>query len=340
MDRMHLPSSLRFFVLVPLILVLAGWNTAGGEEITWTNLDDGELFSGPDKQTLVTFTGCVRLISVTTLHWNWGKGDSPGRISLFHQNGTQFGPYDPIGMNGTDGTPDALWVARPLEIIGPGTYLVSDSAPETWSQNDGSDNRGIVTIVYEPGACEGPAGEEKAPERGGTVPEGFEDAVIISRDESDPQTGDGAVPEETVPVIEQVVFTPVSREVSGGEPLYATLRVKNTGDRDLVSGYLTLRFISHDGRYASRGGRGALPLITAGEERDIPLAIRLEAPRGDGTDEDPLFCTVYGIDGTVSELMEGGYHETRGRVSLTRNDLITITGCCREPFTGVSLRGC
>jgi len=333
----------RIILLILLVLVCTGITVGETTLQNWTNSDGNQVFNGPDKPTLVTFGECVKVHTITTLHWNWGKGDEPGKISLFHKDGAAYGPYDAFGENATDGTGNALWVCRPDEILKAGTYLVSDSNPATWSQNDGSDNRGITTIRYEPVSCMNePVNSTKSAENSERkIPEGYENGVILNSVDDEAQDLDGgAITSEKVPVIDQIAFIPLYRSVTGGQNIYATLRVKNTGERDLEDGYITIRLISQDGAFSYRGGRGKLPLITVNEERDIHLIIPVLHPDADTSGTNILTCTAYLMDGTISERMSGGYFETRGRVSLPRDLQITVTGCCLEPYTTDTIRGC
>lgn len=330
-------------LLLCLFLVTGPTATVSGVTLNWTNGDQGQVYNGPDKPTIVTFNDCVKIRSITTTHWNWGKGDKPGKISLFHEDGTPYGPWDCIGENATNGATNVYWVSRPGEVLKAGTYLVTDSNPGTWSQNDGSDNRGIATIAYEPISCLNQTENLSASpdEQVMDIPDDFTDGVTLSADMADPATlSGGANLSEKEPSIEQVGFTPLYRNINGGQNVYAILRVKNTGNRDLEEGYVTIRFISQDGTYSYRGGTGKLPIITAGEERDIALIIPTEGPIRNGAVTNTLYCTVYSLDGHINELMEGGYFESRGLISLSRENLITVSGCCKEPFTEDSIRGC
>ena len=68
----------------------------------------------------------------------------------------------------------------------------------------------------------------------------------------------------------------LSSSIHGGDPVYVMLRVKNTGERALEDGYVTIRFISKDNSFSYKGGTVHHPTINFGEERDIPLIIKTE----------------------------------------------------------------
>lgn len=337
----------RLFLVLSLLLTICWTTSASGTAQTWTNENADTLFSGPDKPTLVTFNTCVKILSVTTNHWNYGQGETPGKISLNHEDGTIYGPWRAFGVNGTKNEPDVYWSFNPGEVVKAGTYLVSDTSPRTWVQNDASDNRGMVTIVTEPVPCLNATGdiplvtnetEDPAP----PVPEEIEGGVLLTPGDIDPGTLKGGTNNtETVPVIEQVGFRLLSGSIQGGDPVYAMLRVKNTGDRALEDGYVSIRLISAGDISTYRAGMGKVPIITAGEERDIPLIIPTSGPGMNETGStDTLLCTDYLLDGRIHELMEGGYFEVRGELLLSRQKVISVTGCCQEPYTVHTLRGC
>jgi hypothetical protein len=329
--------------IILFVFLVPGITIVHGDILNWTNGDNNPVYNGPDKQTIVSFHDCVKIHSISTYHYNYGKGDTPGKISLFHDDGTPYGPWGTAGEGGTDGTRSVYWISRPGEVLKPGNYLVTDSSPGTWAQNDGSDNRGIVTIEYEPVPCDPDSGDiNSSPDTmAPAIPEEFSEGVMLATGNIDLATlPGGATGDEKIPVIRQVGFTPLFRSVNGGENIYATIRVKNTGDRDLEDGYIIIRLVSQDGTYSSRGGMGRLPVITTGEERDIALIIPTIKPEPAGEGSNALFCTVYTMDGSISELMEGGYLESRGLIHLPRDNLITVTGCCREPYTADTIRGC
>lgn len=330
-----------FCFILSVIVVVDG----SGQNYTWTNENPDVLYSGPDKPTIVTFSSCVKILSITTNHWNYGKGDTPGSISFFHDDGTSYGPWGAFGKNGTKNEQNVNWISKPGEVLKAGTYSVYDSSPGTWAQNDASDNRGIVTIVYEPVKCLNETEDISftpietftlAP----PVPEEIEGGILLTPGGIDPATlSGGANDTEKVPVIEQIGFRPLNSSIHGGDPIYAILRVKNTGERALEEGYVTIRLISSQGISLFQGGIARIPIITIGEERDVPLIITTTGP-GEKETDNTLFCTEYRLDGTISELMEGGYFETRGDLIMSRENLITVAGCCQEPYTVSSIRGC
>lgn len=336
-------------ILFVLIITFFFTTTSNGakDQLTWTNANNDTPFSGPDKPTQVTFTSCMKVLSISTNHWNYGQGDTPGKISLVHSDGTMYGPWRAFGVNGSNGESNVFWSYNPGEIIKAGTYLVGDSNAQTWAQNDASDKRGISTIVAETVQCPDDTKETTGNISNLTettsIPPEMDGAITLVPGEIDPSTlSGGETDTETVPVIDQVGFRLVSGKIHGGDPVYALLRIRNTGFRALDDGYITIRLVSPTGITTYLGGTAKLPNITAGEERDIPLIIPTEKPNGSSSmsTENSLVCGEYILDGTINEHMEGGKLVRRGDLILPREKMISVTGCCQEPQTTNIMRGC
>ncbi len=86
--------------------------------------------------------------AITTYHWNYGQGQTPGTISLYQYdsrsdsrlnvNGRLVGQWQASGRSGS-GAGNVLWDVFPDVYIYPGYYAIVDSDPDTWSSNDESD---------------------------------------------------------------------------------------------------------------------------------------------------------------------------------------------------------
>ena len=88
----------------------------------------------------------AHITELATYHWNNGRGAVPGTISLRHQSGQIFGPFQTHGSNGQWGAPNVNWVADVNITIPPGAYIVLDSDPNTWSHNPQSGYRGFAIV--------------------------------------------------------------------------------------------------------------------------------------------------------------------------------------------------
>jgi hypothetical protein len=85
--------------------------------------------------------------SIETYHWNNGTGSAnTGKISLKAEDGTVYGPWKTEGTEGQGGVPNAYWTASPTVKLPEGSYTVVDSDPGTWSQNAGSQGKGMVRV--------------------------------------------------------------------------------------------------------------------------------------------------------------------------------------------------
>jgi hypothetical protein len=106
------------------------------------------VYNGPRNPTMWTTREPVLVTYVRTYHWNNAQGATPGKISLKHEDGTVYGPWQTTGTDGMGGVKNACWVAEPAAMVKPGTYTVVDSDPATWAQNDQSGLRGFVNIRF------------------------------------------------------------------------------------------------------------------------------------------------------------------------------------------------
>jgi hypothetical protein len=87
-------------------------------------------------RSLVTF--------VMTYHHNHGRGVPAGTIMLLGADGTLYGPWKVAVVN------KVYWVVAPNVVLPPGAFTVIDSAPATWSQNQGSRGFGHVMVKAAP----------------------------------------------------------------------------------------------------------------------------------------------------------------------------------------------
>jgi len=105
--------------------------------------------NGPTNPTIWTTREPVLVTWISTYHWNDGQGAAPGKISLKHEDGTIYGPWQTRGSDSVDGVNKNInWTAQPRVTVKPGTYTVVDSDPPTWAQNAVSGQRGFVRIEF------------------------------------------------------------------------------------------------------------------------------------------------------------------------------------------------
>lgn len=93
---------------------------------------------------------CVLITRIETVHWNNGKGATPGTIGLI-VNGVNHGPWQARGET-VDGVGNVKWIVEPkVEIVpkdGEEIFKVQviDSDAATWSQNEQTKGRGMTEI--------------------------------------------------------------------------------------------------------------------------------------------------------------------------------------------------
>jgi hypothetical protein len=120
--------------------------------VAQTALDNGngDGVKNGGKSPRVKFTQDIVVTEITAYHYNFGKGATPGQLSLKSDSGQTYGPWQTTGMTGQGNVPNAFWIAKPGADVPQGTYTVIDSDPGTWSQNAKSKGFGFATIKAEP----------------------------------------------------------------------------------------------------------------------------------------------------------------------------------------------
>ena len=83
--------------------------------------------------------------SISTYHWNGGRGMNPGTISLYDWDDNLIGSWKATGRAGS-GVNNVYWDVFPNLILEPGHYYVMPSSRKSWSCNDESKNAGFVEI--------------------------------------------------------------------------------------------------------------------------------------------------------------------------------------------------
>ena len=123
------------------------------EVVIFDNGNKSDVFNrptGPPQPTRFKIDRAYFLTYVRTYHWNDRRGSTPGKISLKHQDGTLFGPWEVSARAGHAGVPNVDWFTRPNVTIPAGEYTVIDSEPETWSYNAASNQMGFAFVEGRP----------------------------------------------------------------------------------------------------------------------------------------------------------------------------------------------
>jgi hypothetical protein len=123
---------------------------AGNERVLFDSMNGYGVGNGPTAPATFTIGQPHVLTSITTYHWNDGRGTQAGTIGLRDAAGQVFGPWAVAGSPGQGGVPNAFWTATPNVTLPAGTYTIIDSEPATWSQNSQSGNRGFSTVKSYP----------------------------------------------------------------------------------------------------------------------------------------------------------------------------------------------
>lgn len=118
------------------------------------NGNPGAVQNRPSRDTVFVLAAPARVTSITTYHWNDGRGGPGGTLALRSRAGETFGPW-PVRVDQR-----VYWVAEPGVTIPAGTYTVVDSSPATWSHNAASGGAGMAWIE---GHAVRATGEDRAP---------------------------------------------------------------------------------------------------------------------------------------------------------------------------------
>lgn len=102
--------------------------------------------NGVSSQPAFAVIGTTRITEISTYHWNFGRGQMPGSISLRSYTGQTWGPFPVRGSAGQNNAQNVNWTATPNVDIPGGTYFVVDSSPATWSSNAQSSGRGFAKV--------------------------------------------------------------------------------------------------------------------------------------------------------------------------------------------------
>ena len=80
----------------------------------------------------------------------FNNGILPGQLSLRHDDGTVYGPWQTTGIPGQGNVSNAYWICYPEVDLKAGWYTVIDSDPATWSFNGESGGAGFVKLMASP----------------------------------------------------------------------------------------------------------------------------------------------------------------------------------------------
>lgn len=110
------------------------------------NNNIGAVFNEPTQATSFVLDEPLWLSQIETYHWNFGRGQALGTISIQSETGEVFGPWEVKGRCGQGGVINGYWTAFPKQEIPAGVYNVIDSDPGTWSHNGESGGKGFAQI--------------------------------------------------------------------------------------------------------------------------------------------------------------------------------------------------
>ncbi|MDD9304266.1 MAG: hypothetical protein HUK40_18730 [Desulfobacter sp.] len=129
-------------VMICLFFILS--SAGAGEVKLFSNFNKSTVFNL--KSTRFTLSKPMVITRIETYHWNNQQGtQTVGRVGI-----KGVGSWQAKGSPGMYNTPNAYWKVYPNIVLNPGTYIVTDSDPSTWSQNAGSGGIGFARIFGRP----------------------------------------------------------------------------------------------------------------------------------------------------------------------------------------------
>ena len=140
-------------LLLLLVLLLPGTFPAAAEghnkaeefELIFSNRNEYATDNGPKYEAEFTVNHEVYLQVLTTVHWNYGRGQMPGSISLW-EDGKSLGSWRALSRE-EDGVKYVLWDVFPQVTLQPGhVYRVVDSNYTTWTTNAQANYKGFYEL--------------------------------------------------------------------------------------------------------------------------------------------------------------------------------------------------
>jgi hypothetical protein len=116
----------------------------------WNIYGVTQSYPQPPVPTQFTLTQATTIATISTYHWDGGYGAVGGGYIYIRSDGQTLFQAPAAGSPGQGGVPDADWAATFNITLGPGTYQVSDSNPQTWSYNSQSGDEGFADVSGTP----------------------------------------------------------------------------------------------------------------------------------------------------------------------------------------------
>lgn len=137
------------FLLIMLSAGVYGISLKTWDDCTWTSAN-GKFIDGVssiDPQLILTYP--ANILQIGTNHWNRGNGTQiSGTISMVHEDGTSYGPWQTMGQP-VYNVSNTWWWAFPDVLVKPGNYTIVDSDKSTLSANNYSHGMGFSSIDYD-----------------------------------------------------------------------------------------------------------------------------------------------------------------------------------------------
>ena len=130
-----------------------GQAQASAEQTLFDNWNKSSVQNGATYAPLIELQETRTITRIINYHWNNGKGQKPGMISLVDESGRIYGSWQAKGTPGTNNAQNVNWEVTPNIELEPGAYFVIDSHMPSWSANAGSNYFGFSHVMYGSGGA-------------------------------------------------------------------------------------------------------------------------------------------------------------------------------------------
>ena len=115
--------------------------------LIYSNFNTSAVQNGPEYYPHFTVGSSDILVqAITTYHWNYGSGATPGTISIYDWDDNLIGKWNASGRS-SSGASNVNWDVFPNVVLKANSrYYIVDSDVSTWSCNSQSEQSGFAEV--------------------------------------------------------------------------------------------------------------------------------------------------------------------------------------------------
>ncbi len=134
------------------VFFILPFSQSHAESVLVDNWNKGGVSNWPNALTKFELTQSTYISYIDTYHWNNGKGSFGNNFGAYIKiielnSNKKYGPWKVQLRSGTNNAPNVHWIVHPNITLPPGTYIINDSDPATWSHNNASNNVGFSKVI-------------------------------------------------------------------------------------------------------------------------------------------------------------------------------------------------